>query len=298
LILSQIEKEILSEVCEMIQQENFYQILLTKLIPLEREILLHPSYGVYQSTVSSVYQLILSFVNKIRLAYANQCCSEMNYSTAIHYFLSMNPPMVNKAIDTALSQSDWQQALLIAGRFPNLSAQTPKKLAQEIVYNFQQNQEYFTLHASSSTNSSSSPFAQDFQHHGDYFTTKYLTSDNNTNWKATQLTNRLSSYDKFSLLSTAHASNLLGKKNGNGASIGGNGGETENADKSLLAAKISVEYCEDVETAVNILTNAHHWNAAISMAIQYHRLDLLDEVKYHFVSSTSSSSLIPSSFFV
>eukprot|EP00599_Poterioochromonas_sp_BG-1_P016511 CAMPEP_0173165590 /NCGR_PEP_ID=MMETSP1105-20130129/21483_1 /TAXON_ID=2985 /ORGANISM="Ochromonas sp., Strain BG-1" /LENGTH=524 /DNA_ID=CAMNT_0014086619 /DNA_START=145 /DNA_END=1717 /DNA_ORIENTATION=+ len=202
----------------------------------------------------------------------------MNHTTAIHYYLSIQPPAFTKAIDTTLSQSDWILALTLAGRYAAVAAlngavvddenYTPNKIAQDIVYNFQQNQEYFSLQHSitsySSSASSSSSLATagfgggaQLQHHGDHFANKLLAATaSGSGVKKGDAANQFSS-----------GTNPLKQTSDNSVS-----------DKSILAARISIEYCQDVESAVSILTTAYHWTDAINTAIQHQRFDLLDEI--------------------
>jgi hypothetical protein len=276
-ILSQVQNELTSEVLDIITKESQHYSILTKSLHLEKDILLNSSFLSNSSiSSSSSFQLIQSFMNKLKLSYASVCYTEMNYSMAIYYYVSMNPPMVQKAVDAALARSDWKGALMIAGRYSSSSSSTiqvtaPKKLAQEIVYNFQQNQEYFSFHSSdppsSSSSALSSPFSNDFNHVGDYFSSKYLSTDNNSNNKWNNNRSAITSALPLTLSTTT------APKKANNSSAA-----QEHSDKSLLAAKIAIEYCEDTETAVNILTTAYHWKDAMDIAIQYQRMDLLEEV--------------------
>lgn len=278
-VLIEIEERLIKEISDIIEKENSFYSVLSKLVPIELDIIL--SSEKYQNIIKTTlrsYQIILQFFNKIRLLYANKCCKEMNHTTAIHYYLSIQPPAFTKAIDTALSQSDWILALTLAGRYAALAAlnggavvdenYTPNKIAQDIVYNFQQNQEYFSLQHSitsySSSASSSSSLATagfgggaQLLHHGDHFAHKLLAATaTGSGLKNGDTANRFSS-----------GTNPLKQMSDNSVT-----------DKSILAARISIEYCQDVESAVSILTTAYHWTDAINTAIQHQRFDLLDEV--------------------
>ena len=273
-LFTQIEEKVMAEMISIIQKEKFFYEVLSKMITIEREILL-PASTINTATPLRSIQVINTFLNKIRYLYANQCVQEMNYGTAIHYYLTIDPPMYTKAIDAALAQSDWMLALTLAGRLQNSglsgggedSDYLPTKIAQDIVYNFQQNQEYFSVqhsissyssHAGGGSTSSAAIFSTNFTHLGDYFADKLLTDHSNAK------NNR----------GNTNPSNVLSSTNSPLFS----GSQETNTDKSLLAAKISIDYCEDVETAVNILTHAYHWMDALSIAIQHQRLDLLEEV--------------------
>lgn len=48
--------------------------------------------------------------------------------------------------------------------------------------------------------------------------------------------------------------------------------------KAMQAARLCVDYLQDVESAVSILCNAHHWQAAVEVAARFSRRDLLQEV--------------------
>jgi hypothetical protein len=48
--------------------------------------------------------------------------------------------------------------------------------------------------------------------------------------------------------------------------------------KAMQAARLSIDYLQDVESAVTILVNAQHYLPALEFARRYQRNDLIDEV--------------------
>jgi hypothetical protein len=66
-------------------------------------------------------------------------------------------------------------------------------------------------------------------------------------------------------------------------------------DKSLEAAKICVDYCQNIEDAIGILIMAYKWLPAIQLAYQHNRKDLFDaDVSYDLSRSISLSESQPS----
>lgn len=49
-------------------------------------------------------------------------------------------------------------------------------------------------------------------------------------------------------------------------------------DQAAMAAQLCLEYCDDVEGAVNILLLARHWSKAVHTALRHSRADLVDEI--------------------
>eukprot|EP01034_Spumella_vulgaris_P024576 gene24576-30941_t len=56
-------------------------------------------------------------------------------------------------------------------------------------------------------------------------------------------------------------------------------------DKVVEAARLSIEYCDDAEGAVSILTTAQRWMRAMQVAIKFNRKDLQEEIKTAAVST-------------
>lgn len=78
---------------------------------------------------------------------------------------------------------------------------------------------------------------------------------------------------------------------GDTGNVGGSeGGDTDGAgsgdqsgaaaeDKVAEAARLCVEYCDDHEAAIVILTTAQRWLPALQLAMRYQRRDLFSEVQ-------------------
>jgi hypothetical protein len=53
-------------------------------------------------------------------------------------------------------------------------------------------------------------------------------------------------------------------------------------DKVMEAARLCVDYCDDHETAVGMLTTAQRWLPAMQLAMRFRRVDLQSEVRTFF----------------
>jgi hypothetical protein len=191
----------------------------------------------------------------------------------------MYPPLFLKAITVACNQSDWQCAINIAHQYTAVTSTSTTinhvlKIVQEIVNNFKQNQEIgtfdalldftilpsyirqITLGTSLQTTSTAMlpppPLTT---------TTTSSTNNNNNNFL------RLAAIDvqEWDIL-LSNDENYYTRSNYSVES------------KAMQAARLSIDYLQDVESAVTILINAQHYLPALEFARRYQRNDLIDEV--------------------
>ncbi len=222
-LISTAEKELLPQVIEIVKEDNSFHTIMMRMNGLEKE------FSRTLVSTSSSTQLIRRFITAVRKGYAEKQLSEMNYSGAITAFLSTHPPCAVEAVEAALSQGNWLNALSIAGRYHSSildangkkrSALDPTRIAQEIVSSYRSNQEFVS-------------FMGDVE-------------ESEQQW-----------------VSASPPSSSMA---------------SDEEDKALLAARLSIDYCQDAESAVAILVTAQKWSRAIEVASQQHRLDLFDEV--------------------
>lgn len=55
-------------------------------------------------------------------------------------------------------------------------------------------------------------------------------------------------------------------------------GQAQGESRAIQAARLAVDYLNDVEAAVSILSTAQHWQAAVAIAMKHQRTDLLEEI--------------------
>jgi hypothetical protein len=215
--------------------------LLPALVALEVRMEDDLSSSSSSSTKASV-AVTRQFLTATRALYAQQCLQQMQYTPAIHAFLTCYPPMGARAVDAAMAAGDWKQALSLANRFASATL-SPLKIVQDIVSNFKQNQDDSATFAS----------AMD------------VAAITVTQTIGAAVTENRSLAVQAAISATTTTATAAGQ---------------QVESKAIEAAAFCVEYLNDVESAVTILTTAQHWTAAMDYAGSLHRRDLYDEVRW------------------
>eukprot|EP01033_Poteriospumella_lacustris_P009082 gene9081-6530_t len=211
--------------------------LLPALVALE--VRMEDDLSSSSSTKASV-AVTRQFLTATRALYAQQCLQQMQYTPAIHAFLTCYPPMGSRAVDAAMAAGDWKQALSLANRFASATL-SPLKIVQDIVSNFKQNQDDSATFAS----------AMD------------VAAITVTQTIGAAVTENRSLAVQAAISATTTTATAAGQ---------------QVESKAIEAAAFCVEYLNDVESAVTILTTAQHWTAAMDYAGRLHRRDLYDEI--------------------
>jgi elongator complex protein 1 len=215
--------------------------LLPQLVQLEQLMEEELLVTSAQSKFNSI-SVAKRFITSTRKHYAQHCLQQMQYHMAIASFLACYPPLPQRAIDSASAAGDWQQAIFLANRFHQASSSAvvaPMKLIQDIVSNFKQNQDT-------------------------------VSTSQSLEMTALTVTQAITSAESVSVLKSALASS-------NSSIVGNKEGAEEN--RAVTAARLCVEYLQDVESAVTILVTAQQWTLAMDYAGRFQRRDLYDEVK-------------------
>lgn len=146
-------KEVASNLFLIIKGNNLYEMALPLLSKLVIDIgrrMKQVSHKKEESSTSTtpsnskrlplVSEICSNLLNTTRKAHGDWCVSKMNHREAVAAYLSTNPPCAAEAIRSARLEGNWQQALMISGRFSStLSAEyTPQRIAQDIVAGFRE----------------------------------------------------------------------------------------------------------------------------------------------------------------
>ena len=171
-------------------------------------------------------------LRRLRGAHGAACSSKQLFHEAVAAYLAACPPFVEEAIKAARLQGNWQLALTISGRHyrpgtgdptgggPSLvgEALSPTRIAQEIVADFRASLEQSEADGGSNG----------------FFVSSSFGSGGGSSGEG----------------SAAEAEGGGGVSGAAGVGYGGSGAE----DKAMEAARISLDYCDDAESAVAILT--------------------------------------------
>jgi hypothetical protein len=84
--------------------------------------------------------------------------------------------------------------------------------------------------------------------------------------------------EAFGNLSGAGDAGNVGSSGNNGGDSSAGAGQEMGEDKVVEAARLCVDYCDDHEGAISILTTAQRWLPALQLAMRYQRRDLFSEV--------------------
>lgn len=181
-------------------------------------------------------QIAIDLLNRLKMNYGSLCISKQLYDEAMSAYLTCNPPEYTEAIRAAKLGLDWQGALSIAGRQAIHEKVDPKVVLRKLA----------------------TEIVSSFKESLDQ-------GDNDAHEGCSILPAYLAPVDTLNTYSNADHSNL------EAVTIV----HDSKTDRATQAAQICLDYCEDAESAVNILVTVRQWSQAIQVAIRYSRLDLL-----------------------
>lgn len=189
---------------------------------------------------TSLSALLTEFFNQLYNSYGQVCVANQQYQEAITTYLSTTPPNAADAVKAAVLSGNWTFALCITNLHGS-SQLSAKQTAYNIAHEYKLGLQNMYV-----SNDSIYPLVVPFA----AFSTQYLDI-------AEPLTESGAQEDGPSL-------EKILKEGGT------------NINRATEAARLCIEYCQDVEEAVSILLVAHKWMDAIQVALSHNRRDLLD----------------------
>ena len=232
-----INSDALLEGIYKLTHEHSLQLLAISLLEPLLSLIKHTPAGPHATGLTAS---IRGLLNKTHLSYGQVCVSKQLYDEAVVSFLATSPPSYTPAILAAKQNADWQLTLSLTGREAIAEkANVALKLKRVAI-------EIVTAFRAS--------LEQGDEDLGDVVSSvlpSYLAKREHINETFNYLTK------------TGPTRSPVAK-----ASSG---------DRALEAAQISLDYCQDAETAVAILLLARKWVPAIQIAVRSQRLDLLTE---------------------
>jgi elongator complex protein 1 len=130
----------ISEMCDNVLNITSLNNLYSHTIPIFTRIALSSN----KKKQSNDDNILYKFLSKLKLSHGNFCILKMDYKEAIVAFMTAVPPHASDAIRACRLESNWEYALIIAGRYSNLLGcdNSQQSLAQDIVAEYRENLEF------------------------------------------------------------------------------------------------------------------------------------------------------------
>ena len=227
---------------QLISAHDLYKqaFLLLKAAMKQRSVLDTPTTSLSDKTTEGGTHKLLSALHS---SYAAGCVSSGQYNQAIYAYLLSVPPEVDKAVTSSRMMGDWSLALTIASVFDisdESASVTEASRASRVAREIVETYLAGIEQAQSCVEDMFTARSQDHSKEQDIGSDSLLKP-----------ASMIQSFDNLSRLE---------------------------ADRPSHAAQLCIQYCQDVEGAIQILVAAHRWQEAILTCCQQRRRDLLLEV--------------------